>query len=401
MSPTKRANSASRKKGVKRQKSNSLEEVKEALHTSIVPDHMPCRDKEVDQVKWFFRKGINEHKSQVLYVSGVPGTGKTATVLKVVRDLEQELPGKFTFIYANALEFGEPKQIFPHVCMELQRKEGKNPKSVSATTASQRLRKSFGVHYRNRLPIFILVDEMDMVCTKKQDIIYEIVNWCSVPEAGVNVIGISNTLDLPERIANLRVGSRMGSNRIFFHAYQFAEMETIIAERLKCGGVNQKAVEYAARKVANLTGDLRKALDILRSAVDFAIEQNVAQVGMEHVNQAMKEANSSVRVEMCLALSLHEQLIFRAAVRVVQKAGIDDDFYFSELLDQYRRICIALKRDPLGQTAAFRIVMKLSSSQLLIVCPGIGEMRRNVRLGFSQPEAEFCLRRMDEANEAK
>lgn len=74
----------------------------------------------------------------------------------------------------------------------------------------------------------------------------------------------------------------------------------------------------------------------------------------------MKEANSSVRVEMCVALSLHEQLIFRAAVKVVQKAGVDDDFYFSELLSQYRRFCLAVKRDPLGQTTAFRIVMKLS-----------------------------------------
>lgn len=44
---------------------------------------MLCRDKEIAQVDAFFRKGIYDKQSQVLYISGVPGTGKTATVLKV------------------------------------------------------------------------------------------------------------------------------------------------------------------------------------------------------------------------------------------------------------------------------------------------------------------------------
>lgn len=129
----------------------------------------------------------------------------------------------------------------------------------------------------------------------------------------------------------------------------------------------------------------------------------------------MDEANSSLRAEMFLfSLSLHEQLIFRAAVMLAKVARVGDEFFFSELLNEYRYQCFAAKKDPLPETPAFRFAMKLSryrrggrasihgifSSRLLIVRPGTAELRRKVRLGCSLYEAEFCVRRMDELRDA-
>ena len=54
-----------------------------------------------------------------LYVSGVPGTGKTATVRQVVAELrgrvrEGDLPN-FTFVDINSLRLASPKHVYTHL----------------------------------------------------------------------------------------------------------------------------------------------------------------------------------------------------------------------------------------------------------------------------------------------
>lgn len=51
-----------------------------------------------------------------MYVSGVPGTGKTATVTSVIRRLQENrsIP-KFTFVNVNGMRLSEPRQSYVEV----------------------------------------------------------------------------------------------------------------------------------------------------------------------------------------------------------------------------------------------------------------------------------------------
>ena len=53
-----------------------------------------------------------------MYISGVPGTGKTTTLYEVKRKLEQcdGIPS-FKFIEINGVRLGDPKQFYPHLLM--------------------------------------------------------------------------------------------------------------------------------------------------------------------------------------------------------------------------------------------------------------------------------------------
>jgi len=53
-----------------------------SLHVSSIPAVLPCRQVEQDALLEFIVKNIQKHTTQgdCCYVSGVPGTGKTATV---------------------------------------------------------------------------------------------------------------------------------------------------------------------------------------------------------------------------------------------------------------------------------------------------------------------------------
>jgi Cdc6-like AAA superfamily ATPase len=66
----------------------------ENLQLSAVPPSLPCREEQRAEVYRFLRSAISSGGMRsALYISGLPGTGKTATVLEVVRALQGEQRG--------------------------------------------------------------------------------------------------------------------------------------------------------------------------------------------------------------------------------------------------------------------------------------------------------------------
>lgn len=67
---------------------NEYDRVCASLQLSAIPEVLPCRDKERNYIKDYLINGIqNGGSSSSLYISGMPGTGKTATTLEVVKKL--------------------------------------------------------------------------------------------------------------------------------------------------------------------------------------------------------------------------------------------------------------------------------------------------------------------------
>jgi origin recognition complex subunit 1 len=48
-----------------------------------------------------------------------------------------------------------------------------------------------------------------MLCTKKQDVVYHLFDWPTKASARLIVLTIANTMDLPERLLQGKVTSRM------------------------------------------------------------------------------------------------------------------------------------------------------------------------------------------------
>jgi len=53
--------------------------------------------------------------------------------------------------------------------------------------------------------------QLDLLCTKKQSVIYNIFDWPTRRDARLIVVAIANTMDLPERMMISRVASRLVS----------------------------------------------------------------------------------------------------------------------------------------------------------------------------------------------
>ena len=60
-----------------------FDEARNRLHVSNAPESLPCREAEFTEVELHVETNLMEGTGSCIYLSGVPGTGKTATVHRV------------------------------------------------------------------------------------------------------------------------------------------------------------------------------------------------------------------------------------------------------------------------------------------------------------------------------
>ena len=75
------------------------------------------------------------------------------------------------------------------------------------------------------------MDELDYMVTRKQSVLYNLFDWPSKRYSRLVVVGIANTMDLPERLLP-RIHSRLGLERVIFQGYTVSQIETIMKTRL-------------------------------------------------------------------------------------------------------------------------------------------------------------------------
>lgn len=84
------------------------------------------------------------------------------------------------------------------------------------------------------------------------------------------MVGIANTMDLPERLLP-RIVSRMGLKRCTFRPYTRPQIVAILEHRLEgVAAADANAIKKVAMKVASVSGDVRRALELCRRAAELA-----------------------------------------------------------------------------------------------------------------------------------
>ena len=87
-----------------------------------------------------------------------------------------------------------------------------------------------------------------------------------------------------------------------FQPYTFKQLQTIVISRMKgLKAFDEDAIQLAARKVAAVSGDARRALDICRRSTEIAEVEGERKKGnqlvvMTHVNAALDEMFSSPKI---------------------------------------------------------------------------------------------------------
>lgn len=375
--------------------SSVLEEARLSLHVSAVPDSLPCREKEFQDIYNFVESKLLDHTGGCMYISGVPGTGKTATVHEVIHCLQQAAQANdvppFQYIEVNGMKLTEPHQVYVQI---LQKMTGQK---ATANHAVELLAKRFCTQGSSQETTVLLVDELDLLWTQKQDVMYNLFDWPTHKNARLVVLAIANTMDLPERIMMNRVSSRLGLTRMSFQPYTYRQLQQILVSRLKgLKAFEDDAIQLVARKVAALSGDARRCLDICRRATEiceFSCQKpdSPGLVTVAHLLKAVDEMFSSSYITAIKNSSVMEQSFLRAILAEFRRSGLEEAT-FQQVYRQHVELCRmeGLPYPTMSETMA--VCSHLGSCRLLLVEPSRNDLLLRVRLNISQGDVLYALK---------
>ncbi|XP_069794776.1 origin recognition complex subunit 1 isoform X2 [Narcine bancroftii] len=372
-----------------------LEEARQRLHVSAVPKSLTCREQEFQDIYNFVESKVIDGTGGCMYISGVPGTGKTATVHEVMRCLqraaEQENIPSFHFIEINGMKLTDPHQCYVQILKLL------TGQKATADHAAVLLEKRFGTPAPKRETTVLLVDELDLLWTRKQNVMYNLVDWPTRKQAKLVVLAIANTMDLPERIMMNRVASRLGLTRMSFQPYTYKQLQQIISSRLnRLKAFENDAIQLVARKVAALSGDARRALDICRRAAEiceYSISQKTASslVGMPHVLQAIDEMFSSPYITAIRNASVQEQIFLRAVLAEFQRLGLEEAT-FQQIYHHHIGLCRIEGFQPPTISETMLVCTRLGACRLLLVESTKNDLHLRIRLNVSPDYIMYALK---------
>ncbi|XP_074835157.1 cell division control protein 6 homolog [Carettochelys insculpta] len=250
-----------------KQEGSCYQQVKRVLHTAI-PDRLLAREKEMDTIRCFLKEHVCGEKPGSLYISGAPGTGKTACLSRILQDFQKEQPGSKTLVL-NCMSLSSSHAVFPAIAEQM------GQQGASKTASRDLLRKLEKQLSAEGTPMTVLVlDEMDQLDSKGQDVLYAIFEWPWLAGSRLVLIGVANALDLTDRIlSRLQVRPKCKPQLLHFPPYTKEQIASILQERLRQVPDDQvldsAAIQFCARKVSAVSGDARKALDVCRRAIEI------------------------------------------------------------------------------------------------------------------------------------
>ena len=331
-------------------------------------EYLPCRKEEQDTIYNYIKKGLQTNGNyNSLYIAGMPGTGKTASVKTIINILESELNEArkknknlsksgiipFKKLFISGMEYPNISNVFKLIYNFIFAKN----KSYTVNKYIQLLdnffsnRKKYNSSSALNDPsnshIVLIIDEIDILINYTQNLLYNIFNWTTYEYSKLIVISISNTLDLPNRLFP-KIRSRMGNNKIMFKPYNKEELRIIIKDRgIDLQLFSEDALRLSCVKVAAINGDLRRIFQILARARQInelrrykKKDNNGNLVSKYDILDAWNELFNSKISNVIKSLQINEKIIIASLLSKTK----DNNINKIKVGDLYDKIEIFLKK---------------------------------------------------------
>lgn len=235
------------------------------------------RDVEKNRIINLVQGALEDGKSLTLYVYGAAGTGKTLTVNTVIQGLE--LTCDFKLINVNCMSIETVENFYRQISDQYasspkkQKRNTRNNSSDDEASTYDLNRIKDVISQHNKMTIMIL-DEIDQLKSKQNEVLRNIFQLPELTKNKLILIGISNALNFTTANVWIKELDKSAFYEMRFLPYNKEQIAQIIDSRLKSGNdentlIDQAAINFCAMKISSLSGDIRKALDVCRQAVDM------------------------------------------------------------------------------------------------------------------------------------
>jgi cell division control protein 6 len=147
--------------------------------------------------------------------------------------------------------------------------------------------------------------------TRDQSVLYALFELPALTNSRLILIGLANALDLTDR-SLIRLQSRVHFKPVLlnFSPYSKQEIATIVSQRIQeavgedVGNViAPSALQYLGGKISSTSGDLRKAIDICRRAVELA-ETGAKKQSVLTPSNSELQTSESVQTTKCVSIPI-------------------------------------------------------------------------------------------------
>lgn len=208
----------------------------------------------------------------------------------MVHEVTNEIVAKSSSIrkaYVNCMSIKSSKDLYMTLVESLC-----DESELEEEDAVVLLQKTFVPKRKSQDVLVVVLDEIDHILSLDLDSLYRVFEWSMQKSSRLLLVGIANALDLTDRFLPRLKSRNLKPELLPFLPYTAAQVKAIIIKRLKSllpeGKVTSEfipffhpvAIELCSRKVSSQTGDLRKAFEICRRALDLV--ENETRIKLEN-----------------------------------------------------------------------------------------------------------------------
>ena len=245
----------------------------------VIDGFLPCRKEEQLKIYNYIKNGLKTNGNyNSLYIGGMPGTGKTECIKKVIEYIENENKANndipFRTLFINCVNFPKTSKLFKSIYNFIF---SKNKKPKVKTSQIILILDNFfcernsynGDLYLNdpsNSHIILILDEIDYLINRSQFLLYHIFNWTTYSNSKLIIVSISNLLNITNHLLP-KIVSRFGQNKVMFKPYTKEQIRIIIKYKgIDLQKFDEDALKLSSMKVAAINGDLRRVISILKKA---------------------------------------------------------------------------------------------------------------------------------------
>ena len=250
--------------------------VRQLFTRSTDPGRLVGREEERNELHSFVQKGVDSKTGRCLYVSGPPGTGKSALVGEVCDETKGK--GGVKTAYINCMSVRCSGDIYRKLIDEFL-----GESQLLENDDLDELRAMFLPKKGVAGPTYVVtLDEIDHLLSLDLEILYTLFEWSLQHESRLVVIGIANALDLTNRFLPRLKARNLKPQLLPFLPYTAGQIAEVITAKLNSfvpedaadqasfvPFIHPAAIQLCSKKIASQTGDLRKAFDIIRRTIDL------------------------------------------------------------------------------------------------------------------------------------
>ncbi|KAG7813322.1 hypothetical protein KL921_000868 [Ogataea angusta] len=282
---------------------------------------LTAREPEAHLLRQHIDQCLLKLESTSMYVSGPPGTGKTAQVNAILNSLivgdienadakiykvpvrinSKRINRRVRIAKINCMTVRKAEDIFDAIYSDLEGQFTRKKRTA------QELKRFLADESKCDITLVVL-DEMDNLMGNSQQVLFELFSWASDmsnDNPKLAIIGIANALDLTDRFLPRLKCNNISPRLIPFLPYTADQIKQVLTAKLCClvdnkttipPLVHPAAIQLCAKKAAITTGDLRSAFDIMHRALELTESLQAQKLGSKELHSLTFENAPKVMI---------------------------------------------------------------------------------------------------------